>query len=63
MERQSLIRQWEEAVEALRHRDGAIAAASEQFAMQKDVLRQRKKELDAQVGRTCEEGFLLLEQC
>ncbi|KAG2422661.1 hypothetical protein HXX76_015898 [Chlamydomonas incerta] len=48
VERQDLIRQWEEAVEAMRHRDSAIAAASEQFAMQKDVLRERKRELDAQ---------------
>ncbi|KAG2493473.1 hypothetical protein HYH03_008290 [Edaphochlamys debaryana] len=48
VERQDLIRQWEEAVEAMRHRDTAIAAASEQFAMQKEVLRERKRELDAQ---------------
>ncbi|PNH02795.1 Coiled-coil domain-containing protein 39 [Tetrabaena socialis] len=48
VERQDLIRQWEEAVEAMRHRDGAIAAASEQFTMQKVVLRERKRELDAQ---------------
>ncbi|GIL44733.1 hypothetical protein Vafri_2248 [Volvox africanus] len=48
IERQDLIRQWEEAVEAMRHRDAAIAAASEQFALQKEVLRERKRELDAQ---------------
>ncbi|GFR48534.1 hypothetical protein Agub_g10430 [Astrephomene gubernaculifera] len=48
LERQELIRQWEEAVEAMRHRDVAIAAASEQFALQKEVLRERKRELDAQ---------------
>ncbi len=32
----------------MRHRDAAIAAAGEQFAMQKEVLRERRRELDAQ---------------
>lgn len=47
-ERQNLIRQWEEAMDAMRHRDAAIAAATDQFAEQKRLLRERQRELDAQ---------------
>ncbi|GAX79427.1 hypothetical protein CEUSTIGMA_g6868.t1 [Chlamydomonas eustigma] len=47
-ERQDLIRQWDEAMTAMTHRDAAIAAASELFAVKKMELRQRKVELDAQ---------------
>lgn len=47
-ERQDLIRQWDEAIMAMRHRDEAIAAASEQFAERKAELRDKQAELDSQ---------------
>ncbi|KAJ9515479.1 hypothetical protein QJQ45_016481 [Haematococcus lacustris] len=47
-ERQELIRQWDDAMEAMRNRDNAIVVATEQFAQRKAELKQRKAELDAQ---------------
>jgi len=47
-ERQVLIRQWEDAMQAMNHRDKAIVLASEQFTARKAELRQKKAELDAQ---------------
>lgn len=49
-ERQDLIRQWDEAMEAMRNRDNAIAIAGEQFAATRQAIKLRKGELDAQVG-------------
>jgi len=55
-ERQDLIRQWDEAMEAMSHRDEAIAVASEQFAAKKLEIRQKKAELDAQARFLEDEG-------
>lgn len=44
----NLCAQWDEALENMRHRDTAIAVASEQFAMHKAELREKKAALDAQ---------------
>ena len=56
-ERQELIRQWDETMEAMRHRDAAIALASEQFAAKKADLRERRSELDAQARFLETEGL------
>lgn len=56
-ERQDLIRQWDEALEAMRHRDIAVGVASEQFAMQKAELREKKAALDAQARFLEAEGL------
>eukprot|EP00195_Chlamydomonas_chlamydogama_P009299 CAMPEP_0202915398 /NCGR_PEP_ID=MMETSP1392-20130828/65575_1 /ASSEMBLY_ACC=CAM_ASM_000868 /TAXON_ID=225041 /ORGANISM="Chlamydomonas chlamydogama, Strain SAG 11-48b" /LENGTH=937 /DNA_ID=CAMNT_0049607407 /DNA_START=168 /DNA_END=2981 /DNA_ORIENTATION=- len=55
-ERQDLIRQWDEALEAMRNRDAAILVASEQFAVKKADLKARKAELDAQARFLEDEG-------
>mmetsp|Transcript_9124 Transcript_9124/g.17160 ORF Transcript_9124/g.17160 Transcript_9124/m.17160 type:complete len:907 (-) Transcript_9124:51-2771(-) len=47
-ERQNLVRQWDEALEAMHHRDEAIAAASESFAAERTILRSKQQELDEQ---------------
>eukprot|EP00899_Mesostigma_viride_P026492 jgi/Mesvir1/7027/Mv09154-RA.2 len=46
-ERQQLVRQWEDAVEAMRKRDEAIQAASEVFASNKARIREKQTTLDA----------------
>mmetsp|Transcript_20436 Transcript_20436/g.66353 ORF Transcript_20436/g.66353 Transcript_20436/m.66353 type:complete len:909 (-) Transcript_20436:163-2889(-) len=46
LERQELVRQWEEAVEAMKRRDLAIQAASERFAAKKTELREKQGRLD-----------------
>ncbi len=56
-ERQDLIRQWDEAMEAMKNRDAAIAMAGSQFAAKKIELKQRKAELDAQVCSCSWRGF------
>ncbi|KAF5827559.1 coiled-coil domain-containing protein 39 [Dunaliella salina] len=56
-ERQVLIRQWEDAMQAMNHRDKAIVLASEQFTARKAELRQRKAELDAQARFLESEGI------
>ena len=55
-ERTDLIRQWDEAMEAMAHRDTAITVASEQFSQRKQDLRGRKQELDAQARFLENEG-------
>ena len=52
-----MIRQWDEAMEAMHHRDEAIAVASEQFAAKKLEIRQKKAELDAQARFLEDEGM------
>lgn len=47
-ERQNLVRQWEEAIEAMKRRDVAIQDASEAFAEKKMELREKQSMLDAQ---------------
>jgi len=48
LERQNLLRQWEEAIEAMKRRDQAIQQASELFADRKQELREKQMQLDAQ---------------
>eukprot|EP00854_Cymbomonas_tetramitiformis_P008918 gene8918-10568_t len=45
-ERQELVKQWEEAVEAMKRRDAAIQAASERFAQKKMEIRHKQGQLD-----------------
>mmetsp|Transcript_5711 Transcript_5711/g.6544 ORF Transcript_5711/g.6544 Transcript_5711/m.6544 type:complete len:927 (+) Transcript_5711:140-2920(+) len=45
-ERQQLVQQWEEAVEAMKRRDAAIQAASERFATKKLEIREKQAQLD-----------------
>ncbi|CAD7704050.1 unnamed protein product, partial [Ostreobium quekettii] len=49
-ERQELLRQWDEAVEAMRRQDKAIQLATERFHDRKSVIRQKRKDLDAQAA-------------
>lgn len=56
-ERQDLIRQWDEAMEAMKQRDVAIGVASEQFAAKKAEIQKRKGELDALAQFLEDEGF------
>ncbi|MEW5311178.1 MAG: hypothetical protein WDW38_002914 [Sanguina aurantia] len=55
-ERQELIRQWDEAMDAMKQRDGAILVASETFASRKQDLRERQSEVDAQARFLDNEG-------
>lgn len=55
-----MIRQWDDAVEALRQRDDAILLVSEQFAAKKAELRQMQSDLDGQV-RTA--FYLMVAAC
>lgn len=55
-ERLELVRQWEDALETVKHRDVAIQAASERFATLKAALREAKSDLAEQ------EKFLKAEQ-
>mmetsp|Transcript_5128 Transcript_5128/g.9691 ORF Transcript_5128/g.9691 Transcript_5128/m.9691 type:complete len:950 (+) Transcript_5128:130-2979(+) len=45
-ERQNLVRQWEDAVDNMKRRDGDIAAASEAFAHKKMEIREKQANLD-----------------
>jgi chromosome segregation ATPase len=56
-ERQDLIRQWDEAMEAMKHRDSAIAVASEMFSEKKFELRSVKQQLDTQARFLEDEGL------
>lgn len=47
-ERQDLLRQWDDAVDAMRKRDNAIENAHERFNNRKAMLSQKQEELDAQ---------------
>lgn len=47
-ERQDLLGQWDDAVDAMRKRDTAIENANERFQNRKAMLSQRQEELDAQ---------------
>eukprot|EP00879_Flechtneria_rotunda_P003815 GHRR01004055.1.p1 GENE.GHRR01004055.1~~GHRR01004055.1.p1 ORF type:complete len:980 (+),score=386.14 GHRR01004055.1:396-3335(+) len=47
-ERQELIRQWDEAREAMKHRDQAIQVMAAAYAERKVLLKQKQADLDAQ---------------
>ena len=44
------MRQWDEAADAMRRQDKAIQLATERFNDRKSIIRQKRKELDAQAA-------------
>ncbi|DAZ96764.1 TPA: hypothetical protein N0F65_012341 [Lagenidium giganteum] len=50
-ERQKLVKQWQDTIEAMKMRDEEIAAASEQYALSRQALQQKKDILAEQKNR------------